>query len=112
MGRQKVPIVWEQYEAMPHCFGLIFPTHDVGKMCFDGWTQFCKDVVAGKHIQTKGTYITANKLKRQDVPVETLLDEINLKEEDIIDRMKKRREWRIQKFNEQQEEEKAANSKL
>lgn len=45
--RAGVPVVVEQYEGMPHCFGHIMMHSTAGKIYFQGWAQFCRDAVAG-----------------------------------------------------------------
>nr|CDP28332.1 Putative acetyl-hydrolase [Podospora anserina S mat+] len=37
----------EEYEGMPHCFGLIFPGLKEARRCFSGWGGFIKEVVEG-----------------------------------------------------------------
>jgi acetyl esterase/lipase len=41
------PVVVEQYEGMPHCFGLIMIGTAAGKRFFQGLSKFCRDVDAG-----------------------------------------------------------------
>ncbi|OKL63392.1 hypothetical protein UA08_01519 [Talaromyces atroroseus] len=41
-----VPVVIEQYEGMPHCFGLIMMDSVPAKAFIQGWSQFCRDAVA------------------------------------------------------------------
>jgi hypothetical protein len=102
MARQGVSVVWEQYEAMPHCFGLIFESTPVGAMCFDAWANFCEDAVAGK-VESKGRFVTARRLDRMEVDVSKLMDELNLDEDKIAKRMKASQEKAITEFNEYEE---------
>jgi acetyl esterase/lipase len=102
IARQEVPVVWEQYEAMPHCFGLIFANTPVGDLCFDGWAAFCEDAVAGK-VKTNGQFFTARRLNRKDADVTKLMDELNLDEEKIAERMKASVEKATREFREQEE---------
>jgi hypothetical protein len=41
------PVVVEQFEGMPHCFGLIMTGAPAGKLFFQGWSEFCRDAVFG-----------------------------------------------------------------
>ena len=92
IARQGTPVVWEQYEAMPHCFALLFENMAGAVMCFDGWATFCTDVTDGKkEIETRGTFITAKKLEKSEVDVTKLLD---YEDSDILEMMKIGREKR------------------
>ncbi|KAL8392205.1 hypothetical protein RB595_002410 [Gaeumannomyces hyphopodioides] len=42
-----VRVVFEEYEAMPHCFALIFQSLAASDRCFDAWAGFVREVVAG-----------------------------------------------------------------
>lgn len=37
-----VTVVFEEYEAMPHCFAMILSRLPASKRCFDGWASFIK----------------------------------------------------------------------
>ncbi|EED19449.1 lipase/esterase, putative [Talaromyces stipitatus ATCC 10500] len=45
-----VPVIVEQYEGMPHVFGFIMIGTAAGKLFFQGWAQYLRDVLA-KSIQ-------------------------------------------------------------
>ncbi|KAL2150731.1 hypothetical protein VTH82DRAFT_7294 [Thermothelomyces myriococcoides] len=47
LWRDRVPVVWEEYEAMPHCFALIFPHLREARRCIEGWASFIKAVAEG-----------------------------------------------------------------
>lgn len=47
MWREGVRVVFEEYEAMPHCFGLLFPQLREARRCLEGWAGFVKAVVEG-----------------------------------------------------------------
>ncbi|KAL2755881.1 hypothetical protein ACRALDRAFT_1076683 [Sodiomyces alcalophilus JCM 7366] len=42
---QGVRVVFEEYEAMPHCFAMVLPQSRNARRCFDGWAGFIRDVV-------------------------------------------------------------------
>ncbi|KAK0742520.1 alpha/beta hydrolase fold-domain-containing protein [Apiosordaria backusii] len=48
MWEEGVRVRFEEYEGMPHCFGLIFPGLKEARRCFDGWGGFIKSVVEGE----------------------------------------------------------------
>ena len=92
IARQGGTVVWQEYEAMPHCFALIFEHLEGGKRCFRSWTTFMNDVVEGKAIETHGLFITAKKYHETRVDVTDLLHELS--EADVDDRMSEAREKR------------------
>lgn len=44
MWRDGVTVRYEEYEGMPHCFGIIFPGLQSARRCFKGWGAFCKSL--------------------------------------------------------------------
>jgi hypothetical protein len=64
-----VPIVFEEYEAMPHCFPMVFMDSPVSKRCFDAWTGFIKDVVehGPASVETGFRTVKAKTLKEADI---------------------------------------------
>lgn len=89
-ARQGVRVVWEQYEAMPHCFSLLLQGNAGGAMSFDRWSEFVKMAVQSpKDIVTGGMFITAKSLVRQSVDIYKLID---MSDEEILERMKKSRQ--------------------
>lgn len=70
---QNVPVVWEEYEGMPHCFAMVLNDHPMSKRCFASWTNFIKDVVEAQPGTIKSSFkiIRAKTLQEDDVnPVE------------------------------------------
>ncbi|KAK4154345.1 alpha/beta hydrolase fold-domain-containing protein [Chaetomidium leptoderma] len=47
MWREGVRVVLEEFEAMPHCFGLLFPGLAEARRCLEGWAGFLRGVVVG-----------------------------------------------------------------
>lgn len=90
-AKQGVRVVSEQWEAMPHCFGLIFLGSPMSKRCFKDWTDFCGDVVQGKEIKTRGVWFQAKSQKETEVDVEGL---IAIGDEEVKDGMEKAMEAR------------------
>jgi len=86
---QGVQVVWEQYEAMPHCFSQLFAGTAVANKCCDSWAEFVKGVTedpAG--IETKGSYIVAKSLDSRPVEVTNLLD---VSHEEVLEGMRQAR---------------------
>lgn len=102
MVSQGVTVEWERYEAMPHCFAMLFMDQPIGRRCFAGWSSFIKAVVDAKPVTTKGTYITAKSLKETSVDTTKLLKDVGVAREDIVDRMKKKRDQAVGEFEKRQ----------
>jgi len=87
-ANEGVKVRWEMYEAMPHCFAMTIEGTEGGKRCFQGWTNFIKDIVAkGRELEAKGTVIKAKSLKEENVDVSALVD---WDREDVLKRMRER----------------------
>ncbi|RDI88756.1 hypothetical protein Vi05172_g1138 [Venturia inaequalis] len=70
LAEQGVKVVWEQYEAMPHVFGVLLGGHPAGEMSIAGWCEAIKQFVERpEDVKTKGSFVTARKLERLDVDV-------------------------------------------
>jgi hypothetical protein len=70
LAKQGVKVVWEQYEAMPHCFSHLFMKKKVGKTGVEGVAKFVKRVVAvPQGIRTRGWSVEAKSLERREVDV-------------------------------------------
>lgn len=65
---QGVPVVWEEYEGMPHCFAMILTENPMAKRCFDAWTAFMRDVVEHGPAGVESAFRTvkARTLKEED----------------------------------------------
>lgn len=73
-AKQGVPVVWEQWEAMPHCFAMLFEELEAGKRVFKDWAAFCDAVGGGKgeKIETRGTWFAAKTGKETELGVQAL----------------------------------------
>lgn len=91
IAQQGGKIIWEEYDAMPHVFPMLLEHVKSSKVCLDSWAQFMKDVVAGKPIETKGTFFEAKTYKAIKVDV-TSLDPFS--EADVEAKMKEARSMR------------------
>lgn len=63
-----VPVVWEEYEGMPHCFAMILPENPMSRRCIAAWTGFMKDVVerGPKSVGSAFRTIKARTLREED----------------------------------------------
>lgn len=94
MARQGVPVVWEQYEAMPHCFSLLLTWTAASRASYEGWAAFVRDAVRGE-VETKGCYISVKSLARKEVDVETLT---SVGEEEVLENMEAARKRIEERF--------------
>ncbi|MCJ1376668.1 hypothetical protein MMC20_007913 [Loxospora ochrophaea] len=89
-SRQGVPVVWEEWEAMPHTFALIFGGSEFGKEYFRHWAAFAKRVVGEgrkggtEAVVTSGKWVEAKTLKEKEVDVGGLLPELTDEEVDRL----------------------------
>lgn len=69
-----VSVVFEEYEAMPHCFPMVFSGSPTSVRCFDAWTGFIKDVVehGPGSVEPAFRTIQARTLKEADIDPATL----------------------------------------
>lgn len=84
LSEADVPVRFDGYEGMPHCFGMIFPSHPLGRECMNCWAGFMRDVVDGRvgrqsegQVKSvgKATWAKAFKadpVQRWEVPIEKL----------------------------------------
>ncbi|EMC92694.1 hypothetical protein BAUCODRAFT_46535, partial [Baudoinia panamericana UAMH 10762] len=64
---QGVTVQFEQYEAMPHCFAMLFPFVPTADRCLRSWGDFCRRCVEEpQSVKTNGTFIHA-KTGKEDV---------------------------------------------
>ncbi|CAL3968763.1 hypothetical protein PZA11_004750 [Diplocarpon coronariae] len=92
-ARQGVRVVYDEFEAMPHCFAMMLEGLPGSKMFFERWAGFMRACVGGggvdgeSEVKTKGTRIRAKTLVQESVAVEGLSDE---GDESVLERMRRR----------------------
>ncbi|KAJ0423939.1 alpha/beta hydrolase fold-domain-containing protein [Aspergillus carlsbadensis] len=87
LAKQGVAVVWEQYEAMPHCFSHLFLGRGVGRMGVEGVAGFAKRVVLEPaDICTRGWFVDAKSLERREVDVSGLGGGV---EDGVVERMER-----------------------
>jgi acetyl esterase/lipase len=85
--KDNVSVVFEEYQAMPHCFAMIFNGTPGSRRCFDGWAGFIRDVTGGKPVDSRFTTIKAKGLEESPIEVGTLSE---FSEEEVRERVRKR----------------------
>lgn len=68
-----VTVVFEEFEAMPHCFAMILTSLPGAERCMRGWAGFLKAAVENPaSIKTKAVTIKAKTLEEVDLDVATI----------------------------------------
>ncbi|KAM0459719.1 hypothetical protein ACHAPV_005433 [Trichoderma viride] len=71
-----VPLVFEEYEAMSHCFALFLERLPASQRCLESWTGFISRAVENPaSIESRATTIKARTLEEVPLKFEGLLDE-------------------------------------
>lgn len=72
--KQKVCVLWEQYEGMPHTWPMILEDLPQTTLCFQHWASACNDLVAreDRNLSSHGIFITVEDLQERPVSVENL----------------------------------------
>ncbi|KAI4124905.1 MAG: hypothetical protein LQ338_004566 [Usnochroma carphineum] len=98
-AQQGVTVIWEQFEAMPHCFSMILTQLDAGRRCFKDFADFCSTVAGstnykeGAQLETKGTWFAAKTCMETDVDVRSLAV---CDQEEVEERMRSTTKARMQ----------------
>lgn len=73
LTKDGVTVVFEEYEAMPHCFAMLLGHTPAAKRCFEGWTRFITAAVEGpKSMNSSYTTIKARTCQEVNIDVKTL----------------------------------------
>jgi len=60
LARDRVPVTFEEYEAMPHCFALVCSHLAVARRCMASWAGFIRRAVEDPdHTETRFTCVRA-----------------------------------------------------
>lgn len=63
-----VPVVFEEFEGMPHCFAMVVTENPMARRCFNAWAAFMKEVAeqgAGS-VQPRFRTVKAKTLREED----------------------------------------------
>lgn len=97
MAQTGIPVLLDQYEAMPHCFAMVIEGSAIAKRCFEKWAGFMSAVVRGETVQTKGTWVVAKTGREKEMDV---LRASGDTEEVVLERMRMVVEWSNKKVPE------------
>jgi hypothetical protein len=71
-----VPLIFEEYEAMSHCFALFLERLPASQRCLESWTTFISRAVENPaSIESRATTIKARTLEEVPLKFDELLDE-------------------------------------
>jgi acetyl esterase/lipase len=85
---QGVKVVFEEYEAMPHCFAMVLESLPASKRCFNSWAGFINQVVERPGtVETIGRAIKPKTLEEVTLDMGSLSE---MKEGEVIERMRER----------------------
>jgi acetyl esterase/lipase len=84
-ARQGVKVIFEDFEAMPHCFAMVMEGLENSKKCFDLWSAFIRAAVENpESIKTRGLRYSSKTLAATEVDVLTMSP---FTDEEVIKRM-------------------------
>ncbi|PWY92395.1 hypothetical protein BO70DRAFT_376080 [Aspergillus heteromorphus CBS 117.55] len=100
------PVVVEQFEGMPHCFGMVMMGTPSGRRFYDVTAEFCRDAVAGKMaagtpLSGEITYIGYKLLGTRQIPLDKA---VPLTDEEVDERLRMNAQWRLEGERELQRE--------
>lgn len=74
---QGVPVVFEEYEAMPHCFAMALAQTRHARRCLDGWAEFIRTAVekGPEAVESKALLIKAQTLEEMEREFSSLGEE-------------------------------------
>lgn len=84
---QGVPVVWREFEAMPHCFAMLLEAVNGSAVHYAEYAKFCREVVEAKKVENSGEFIAAKTLARRNVDVGTELTDLT--DEQVVECMRK-----------------------
>ena len=81
-----VTIVFEEYEAMPHCFAMVLGQLPASRRCFDGWSGFIKSVAEDPaSVGSRAVTVKAKSLQEVELDLGDLAE---ITEEEVRERVK------------------------
>ncbi|KAI4220723.1 MAG: hypothetical protein LQ349_008016 [Xanthoria aureola] len=91
---QGVPVLWEEFELMPHNWPMAFPSHRLSEKCYRSWANACSSFADGFNIQTRGSFTALKNFQERKLEV-TGLTKIS---KDEVGRLMTHRESSIRPF--------------
>ena len=84
-AQQNVKVVFEEYQAMPHCFAMLLPSLPTSEKCVKTWGTFARGAVEGGGmegwtLETKGTWVEARTGREESREVKELCAELPMED--------------------------------
>lgn len=96
VAEQGGKVVWREFEAMPHCFGMMLDGLAASRLHFDEYGAFCKAVVEkGGQVESSAEFILAKSLERKSVDVRKLTNLSNEQVDQLMRDGKERLEKKV-----------------
>ncbi|KAL1617055.1 hypothetical protein SLS54_008050 [Diplodia seriata] len=92
MVAQGVAVGWMQFEAMPHCFGLVMEDCEAARVMREGWREWVAEALGegGRGVQTKGEFFAARSCAAKVVDMRNLAE--GLGDERVLELMREAQE--------------------
>lgn len=79
-ARQNVPVIWDEYELMPHNWPMVFSKYPHSIKLYHSWSAACLRFLRGDKFQTTGAFTEFESLSTREIDVHNLtpltLDEV------------------------------------
>ena len=72
-ARDGVPVLWNEYERMPHCWISFVPRMPHTTHCYRAWGEACRKLGEGQEFRTRGRMIYIDSLKETEVDTRNLI---------------------------------------
>ncbi|OJD40790.1 lipase esterase [Diplodia corticola] len=88
MVAQGVGVAWMQFEAMPHCFGLVMEDCEAARVMREGWREWVGQVLGGgsRPVETRGEFFAARSCAAKKVDMRRLAE--GLEDERVMELMR------------------------
>ncbi|KAG6040260.1 hypothetical protein E4U41_001097 [Claviceps citrina] len=95
LDRDGVTVVFEEYEAMPHCFALVLADLAESRRCMDGWAGFIRRAVEDpRGLASSATTVSAKTLEETALEFEDLCDVADeVFRERVVDTVAETKAW-------------------
>lgn len=68
-AREGIPVIWDEYELMPHNWPMIFPKYPHSIKQYQSWSAACLQFLGDDKVQTRGTFTEFDDLSTSEVDV-------------------------------------------
>ena len=86
-ARQGVCVLFEEYEAMPHSWPMLYATSPQSQKCFNTWARICVDLAKGERLTTRSVFVELKDMHEKETDTKNL---VPLEIDDVILLMKRK----------------------